>query len=98
MIQERRCSKRLSLSKPIRYHQKGSQVYTNSLGKDISDKGIGFISDRFLPISSHVVIETHHPLNQDFIKVVAEVVWITSQPYSERFSVGARFLGPPIAL
>ena len=96
MFQERRNSERLLLSSPIRYRQKGSQRFGNTVGRDISNSGIGFISNEFFPISTQLVFDFQHPKTQGFVKVLGEVVWISNQPYSERFSVGARFIGPPM--
>ena len=96
MLQERRDSERLSLSSPIRYRQKGSQRFGNTLGRDISNSGIGFISNEFFPISTQLIFEVQHPKTQGFVKAVGEIVWISNEPYSERFSIGARFIGPPM--
>lgn len=95
MKQDKRDSKRLPTSAPIRYQKKGSRVFGNTIGRDVSDNGIGFISNEFLPISSNLIFEIQHPEKAGFTRAVGEVVWISSQPYSERFSVGAKFIEPP---
>ena len=96
MVQERRDFERLALSSAIRYQEKGSQRFANSVGRDISNGGIGFISDEFFPISTNLVFEVRHPKTQEMIKAVGEVVWISNARHSENYNVGARFLGPPI--
>ncbi len=95
---EKRDSERLPFSHSVRYQQKGSQIFGNSIGRDISNTGIGFIANEFFPISTDLIFELRHPKTQDFIKAVGRVVWISVQPHSEKFSVGARFIGPPITL
>lgn len=95
---ERRLSKRLPLPVPVRYQQKGSQVFANTLGRDISETGIGFISNEFFSLSTQLVFETQHPDSHDFIKAVGEVVWVLKHPHTDRFSVGARFFGPPLPI
>ncbi|MFH1854234.1 MAG: PilZ domain-containing protein [Candidatus Omnitrophota bacterium] len=95
---ERRVFERSAFPTPIRYRQKGSQAFFNTLGRDISNTGIGFISNEFFPTSTQLIFETQHPESHDFIKAVAEVVWVSKHPHSERFSVGARFLGPPLPI
>ena len=97
MEEERRISKRIFFDSGVRYHQKGSQKYCDTVGKDISNTGIGFISNEFLPKNSHIVFELHPPGRQEPIQTMAEVVWVSDQPYSERFYVGARFLEPLMA-
>ncbi|MBU1006854.1 MAG: PilZ domain-containing protein [Candidatus Omnitrophica bacterium] len=96
MDENRRDFPRFELSGPLRYQRKGSQIFGNSMGKDISSSGIGFASDEFFPVSTQLVFEVQHPKSFDFIKAVGEVVWITSKRYSEKYEVGARFLGPPV--
>jgi len=93
---ERRESGRIDFSVPVRYRHKGNQAVFNTIGRDISGTGIGFVSSEFFPISTHLVFEAQHPVRHDFIKAVGEVMWVSKRPYSEDFSVGARFLGPPL--
>jgi len=94
MLQDRRAAQRLSLSSPMRYQRKGSQLFGNSIGQDISESGIGFISHEFLPVSTHLIFEVRHPETREFVKAPGEVVWISNLPHSERFSVGAKFIEP----
>lgn len=96
MVGERRDFERLSLTSPIRYRQKGSELFGNTIGRDISNGGIGFISNEFFPISTQLIFEVQHPKTQEYIKAVGEIVWISNQAYSERFLIGARFIGPPM--
>lgn len=98
MAQDRRGCRRLALFSPVRYQIKGSQRFGNSIGRDLSSGGIGFVSDEFFPVSTQLVFELQHPKTHEFIKAVGEIVWISSQPYTERYSIGARFIGPPIPL
>ena len=96
MEQERRVFERTLLSIPIRYQQKGSQRFGNSIGRDISPSGIGFVSEEFFPKSTQLIFELQHPESQEFIKAVGEIVWISGKPYTEKYNIGARFIGPPL--
>lgn len=99
MAQERRDFERMKLSAPVRYQLKGSQRFGNTLGKDISAGGIGFLSDEFFPVSTQLIFEVQHPKTRVFIKAVGEIAWISNnKPYSEKYAAGARFIGPPIPL
>ncbi|MBA3052921.1 MAG: PilZ domain-containing protein [Candidatus Omnitrophica bacterium] len=98
MSGERRIAKRSAFPTPVRYQQKGGQAFSSTLGRDISETGIGFVSNEFFPISTQLIFETQHPESRDFIKAAGEVVWVSKYPHSERFSVGARFLGPLLPL
>ncbi len=94
MEEEKRQTSRISFDSSVRYHQKGAKIYHNTVGKDISNSGIGFISNEFIPKHSELVFEIHPQWRPEPIQTLAEVVWISNHPYSERFNVGAKFLGP----
>lgn len=94
MEEEKRIAARILFDLSVRYHEKGTQRYSNTVGKDISNSGIGFISNEFIPKHSKLVFEIHPPWRPEPIQTLAEVVWVSNQPYSERFNVGARFLAP----
>lgn len=94
MKEEDRIASRILFNSAVRYHEKGAQEYSNTVGKDISNSGIGFISNEFIPKQSKLVFEIHSPWQAEPIQALAEVVWVSSQPHSERFNVGARFLAP----
>jgi len=92
MEQDKRNSERILFDSSIRYFKKGATEYSDTLGKDISYSGIGFISNEFIPKKSHLMFEMHSPWRTEPIQTLAEVVWISKQPCSERFEIGARFL------
>ncbi|HAZ10054.1 MAG: PilZ domain-containing protein [Candidatus Omnitrophota bacterium] len=97
MEEEKRVASRIVFNSSVRYHQKGAQIYSNTVGKDISNSGIGFISNEFIPRRSKLVFEIHPPWQPEPIQTLAEVAWISNQPHSERFNVGAKFLDPLMA-
>jgi hypothetical protein len=92
MEKDKRIASRILFDSPIRYRQKGVTGYSDTVGKNISNSGISFVSNEFVPINSHLVLELRSPWQMEPIQSLAEVVWISNQPYSERFEVGARFL------
>lgn len=96
MSQDKREYRRIALSTSIRYQHKGSQRFGNSMGRDLSSGGLGFTSNEFFPVTTQLVFEVKHPEQAEYIKAVGEVMWISNQPYSDNYSVGARFLGPPL--
>ena len=96
MNNERRIAKRSAFAFPVRYQMKGDNAFMDTLGRDISETGISFVSNEFFPVSTRVILQTRHPENNSFIKAAGEVMWVSKYPHSERFSVGARFLGPPM--
>ncbi|MCX5693027.1 MAG: PilZ domain-containing protein [Candidatus Omnitrophica bacterium] len=96
MEADKRIVPRILFNLPVRYRQKGTAGYSDTVGKDISNSGIGFISNEFIPKNSHLVFELHSPWQIEPIQALAEVVWVSNQPCSERFEVGAKFLGSPM--
>ncbi|MDO8603022.1 MAG: PilZ domain-containing protein [Candidatus Omnitrophota bacterium] len=94
MEEERRVVPRISFDSPVRYRQEGLQRYSDTTGKDISTSGIRFISNEFIPKNSKLIFELRPPWRAEPIQATAKVVWISNQPYSEKFEVGARFLSP----
>jgi PilZ domain len=94
MEKENRVASRVLFNSSVRYHQKGAQIYSDTVGKDISNSGIGFISNEFIPRHSKLVFEIRPPWQPEPIQTSAEVVWISNQPHSERFTIGAKFLKP----
>lgn len=95
MQYEKRSTKRFPFSSPIRYQLKGSQIYKDTVGKDVSDKGIGFIAGEFIPKLAQLTLEFNSPSINKFVKVEGEVRWISRIPYSESFLVGAKFTSTP---
>lgn len=94
MERDRRANKRVEFTSGIRYQQKSSHNFTNTIARDISNGGIGFISNEFMPKSSQLILEFNPPGYNDSKQVPGEVMWVSSQPYSERFYIGAKFLEP----
>ena len=94
MEENKRILDRIHLTTPIRYQKKGSQRFGNFIGRDISANGIGFVSNEFFPVSTQFIFEFQQPKANNYIKTVGEVVWVSSQPHSERFSAGAKFIEP----
>lgn len=94
MEKENRIVPRILFTSPIRYHKKGVQEYNNTIAKDISKSGIGFVSNEFFPKYSHLVFEIRLPWQSEPIQTLAEIVWVSNQPHIERFNVGAKFLAP----
>jgi len=94
MEMEKRVASRILFDSPVRYYEKGAQRYSDTVAKDLSNSGIGFVSYEFLPKNSKIMCELRPPWHTEPIQALAEVIWISSQPYSEKFNIGARFLSP----
>lgn len=98
MGSDRRIAKRITCQSAIRYQLPDVKDFTNTIARNISDTGIGFISNEFIPKSSHLILELNEPRYNKYMRASGEIVWISSQPHSERFYVGARFMEPPVEI
>ncbi len=94
MEEEKRIASRILFNSPIRYHERGAQRYSDTVCKDLSNSGIGFISNEFIPKHSKFIFEIRSPWRTEPIQTLAEIVWVSSQPYSEKFNIGAKFSSP----
>jgi hypothetical protein len=94
MEEDRRVTQRISYNSPVRYNQKGAKIYSDTVGKDISNNGICFISNEFIPKKTHLIFEVQPPWKETPVQTLAEVVWVSNQSYSERYEIGAKFLAP----
>lgn len=94
MPEDRRAGKRSSFTNAVRYQRKGSQFFANSVGRNISESGISFMSREFFPLSTSLIFELQDPATREYVKTAGEIVWISNQPHSENFFVGAKFTEP----
>ncbi len=94
MEMERRRFKRANIESVLRYQIKGTQNFSNTVLKDYSEGGIGFLSNEFFPHTQKLILEFALPGSLAQVKTVGEVVWIKFRPYSESFLVGAKFVEP----
>lgn len=86
---DKRKNERVPFPSPIRCYYNGSQKYFDTVGRDINNKGIGFITNDFIAPSTKIIFELKAP---EYKKMLGEVVWAVSQPFSDRFNVGAKFI------
>ena len=59
--------------------------------KDISEGGIRFRSNRFIPVREKLLFRMRLP-NQKTIEAVAQPAWIREIPSLNQYDIGAKFL------
>ncbi len=91
MKADKRKQPRIAGANPVKIQKRGSQRYVHGLTRDLSDSGIGFLSESFFPLSTGLVFETLNPSTGEIFKKTGEIAWVTRQPYSDRYYAGARF-------
>lgn len=88
MIEKRRFI-RIPLSVPIQFRRIGYLAQERNISKDISIKGVRFLSQRFVPIDSYIKVEIEIKANSDPVKFIAKVVWVKTVYEDELFEIGA---------
>lgn len=95
--EERRSRQRLNLRFPMRYRllpqtkdfAKRRRSVTSVLTRDIGEGGLRFVSERFIPKSARLLVES--PSLSTYWQIKAEVRWIQKMGYSEKYSIGLSF-------
>jgi hypothetical protein len=87
---ERRRFLRIPLSAPIQFKKIGYIKDERNISKDLSVRGVRFLSQRFVPVSSYIKIEVHIKKNYSPIKFISKVIWIKSVYDDELFEVGVQ--------
>ena len=92
---DRRNHPRIRASIPVRYKalQEHDDSARNTLTKNVSEGGIKFVSEKFLPLACRLVVELSLPSSKEPVKVVSRIAWITKQPVGDNYEVGNQFLG-----
>jgi len=91
-MREKRQFLRIPLSVPIQFKETGHTVEETNLSRDVSIKGIRFLSHKFVPVSSFIKAEldvTKDEGRLEPIKFIAKVVWVKSIYEDELFEIGA---------
>ncbi len=87
---ENRIFPRVDFRSQIRYQIRGKPDFDNVLGNDISCGGLKFTSDKFIPVSTLLMLEIN-VLNR-LIRPLGKVAWSTPVAHSGRQQTGVEFL------
>ena len=74
---------------------KKDTIFDNSQTVDISDSGIGFFSQRFIPVDTNMVLEIALAPKAEPLLTVGRVKWIQKVGYLDRYRVGMEFTDIP---
>jgi len=95
MFLERRQFQRVFYGEPVRYKLIDSReeaYFQGALGRDVSESGIRFVTDRFVPLNSRLMMEMCFPPSLKPVKVVARPAWIREIIRQEQFEIGNCFV------
>jgi c-di-GMP-binding flagellar brake protein YcgR len=89
---ERRRWPRVKLNLPLKYRGVGefNHLPMDSETRDISEGGIRFTSERFIPKDSKLVVNLNLS-DLGGVKATVRIVWAARDPHTNRYEVGAEF-------
>ena len=90
---EKRKFPRAKVSLPLRYKKLRGNTYLakGTLTKDLSEGGIRFLTNVFLPLACHLVVEIMLPRKKP-IKVICKIAWIRKRRSDSSYEIGNQFL------
>ena len=89
-FQETRLAPRVRFSGPLRCQIRGSGEISGTISEDLSLSGIRFISSKFIPSQTPVMLEIS--LFSQIVKPIAQIIWASPFFRQDKFHLGARFL------
>jgi len=94
-IPERRRYTRIPESLQISYEVIPIKTINDHIIKDISQGGIRFVTNVFVPKDSKLKIRITFPRTLFSFEALAKCMWIREIPYSGEFEIGVEFLDIP---
>ena len=91
---DRRKYVRIDATIPLQY-KKLKELSEGTIGaitRDVSEAGVRFIANEFLPLASRLVVQIFLPAQPRAIKAIAKVAWIRKIPSGDQYEVGNQFL------
>lgn len=87
---ERRIAKRVEFREPIQYRSLDSEKVQGSLGYDLSETGVRFQTEDFVPLNKNLAL--HMDLGSGAsLDMSGQVVWVQVVPHADRYQVGVNF-------
>ena len=88
-VEEKRKAKRFNCQVPIMCKKGGA--FDNSQTMDISQGGVGLVSNRFIPVDTRMILEIALLPNSDPVLALGQVKWVRRIPVSDNYRVGMHF-------
>ena len=91
---EKRKYPRIDTHLSLRYKELHGNSYLSKrvLTKNLSFSGVRFSADRFIALSSPLVLEIKLPSTPKWLKIISKVAWIKKISDGEEYDVGNYFL------
>ena len=91
---EKRRFERVVSQMPIQYKKlkQPAEGTVGAISINISEGGVRFLANEFLPLASRLVIEVFVPAQPRPVKAISKVAWIRKMPEGEQYEIGNQFL------
>jgi len=70
---------------------KSGDIFEHVITTDISKTGMGFISEKKIPVNKEIPIELDFEENGDPVFVIGKVKWVKAIPDSTKYRLGLNF-------
>jgi len=93
-IIEKRKSVRTKAAVPLQYKELDGNTYIGkgALTKDLSEGGVRFISDRFIGLACHLMLEMQLPSIAKPVKAISKPAWVRKARHGADYEIGSQFL------
>jgi c-di-GMP-binding flagellar brake protein YcgR len=88
---EKRIFPRVNVKAPIRYKRNPRGKFFAAISQNISEGGLGIISNQFIPAWEKLWIEFTPFSGPETVRALAQVVWAQQIRYSDRYQIGIKF-------
>ena len=87
---DKRQFNRVKTQAALRYQVRGGETYNNAVCDNISAGGMSFMSERFIPRFTPLMLEVN--ILSKVLNPVGKVTWATSLPHSDKYRLGVEFV------
>ncbi len=90
VTQEKRRFARVSFREPVQFKAAKDTVFSGSLAYDISEEGLRFQTDNFIPLNESLMLELKLDIEKS-LSLHGKVIWVQMVPHSDRYQIGVKF-------
>ena len=87
---DKRAFERFANREPVQIQFVDSEYTSGCLSHDISQGGVKFVHNDFIPLKQEVSMEVTLG-NQEVVHCTGHVAWVQKMPHSHRYQVGIQF-------
>ncbi len=90
-LEDKRRFERTEFREAVQYRFPEMPALNGSVGYDLSEGGVRFRTEEFLPHDAQVVIKLQLKTERE-ATLIARVIWVQKTPHDETYHVGCEFL------